>query len=102
MKYKQEQIGVFTKGAVVLAAFIFLFCATRTECRAEQNKTRKYKIHKVWLWQETKDCLWNIAKKYYGDPRLWREIYLANQNEIEDPRVIHPRQELIIPILEDK
>ena len=59
------------------------------------------KTHKVWIWQETKDCLWNLAKKYYNDPWLWKVIYLANRDIIEDPRVIYPKQELIIPPLDE-
>jgi nucleoid-associated protein YgaU len=58
------------------------------------------KVHKVWLWQESRDCLWNLAEKYYGDPWLWKEIYLANQDTIKDPRVIYPKQKIIIPQLE--
>jgi hypothetical protein len=56
--------------------------------------------HKVWIWQETGDCLWNIAKKYYGDPFKWRIIYETNKHFISDPRVIFPKQILEIPSLE--
>lgn len=54
-------------------------------------------IHRVWIWQETGDCLWNIAKEYYGDPWKWKLIYLANQDQIADPSKLFPKQELIIP-----
>lgn len=54
-------------------------------------------IHRVWIWQETGDCLWNLAKKYYGDPWKWKLIYLANQDQIADPSKLFPKQELIIP-----
>ena len=56
--------------------------------------------HKVWIWQETGDCLWNIAKEYYDDPFKWRIIYEANKHFISDPRVIFPKQILEIPSLE--
>jgi hypothetical protein len=56
--------------------------------------------HTVWIWQETGDCLWNLAKKYYGDPFKWKIIYEANKNLISDPRVIFPKQILEIPSLE--
>ena len=59
------------------------------------------KIHKVWIWQESGDCLWNLSKKYYGDPKYWKKIYLANKDKIKDPRVIFPRQQLVIPPLEE-
>ena len=39
-----------------------------------------------------------IAKKYYGDPMKWNVIYEANKSKIADPDVIHPGQELIIPL----
>ncbi|MBD3271760.1 MAG: hypothetical protein GF384_04380 [Elusimicrobia bacterium] len=54
-------------------------------------------IHRVWIWQETGDCLWNLAKEYYGDPWKWKLIYLANQDVIMNPSKIFPKQELIIP-----
>ena len=58
------------------------------------------RTHRVWLWQESRDCLWNLAKKYYGDPRQWKRIYEANKDRIADPGKIYPKQELIIPPLE--
>ncbi|MHB9156289.1 MAG: LysM peptidoglycan-binding domain-containing protein [Endomicrobiales bacterium] len=63
----------------------------------QKGSVRPERIYKVWLWQETKDCLWNLAERYYGDPWQWKKIYLANKAQIADPRVIYPRQELIIP-----
>jgi nucleoid-associated protein YgaU len=65
-------------------------------------KQKKVKAtYKVWIWQESGDCLWNIAKKYYGDPWLWKDIYEANRDQIEDPQVIFPKQVLVIPEIED-
>lgn len=55
------------------------------------------KEHRVWIWQETGDCLWSIAKEHYGDPWKWKMIYLANQDTIHDPNIIFPKQILIIP-----
>lgn len=55
------------------------------------------KIETVWIWQETKDCLWRLAKKHYKDPWQWKKIYLANRNGILDPNVIFPKQQIIIP-----
>ncbi|MEW6041166.1 MAG: LysM peptidoglycan-binding domain-containing protein [Elusimicrobiota bacterium] len=53
----------------------------------------------VWLWQENRDCLWNIAKKFYGDGSKWRIIYEANKDEIQNPGKIFPKQRLKIPVL---
>lgn len=69
---------------------------------AQMARARRGKIQKVWIWQETSDCLWNMAQEYYGDPFLWTKIYEANRNVIKDPNVIFPKQEILIPPLEDR
>lgn len=44
------------------------------------------------------DCLWNIAKKFYGDGGKYTVIYNANQSVIGgNPNLIYPGQVLIIP-----
>lgn len=43
------------------------------------------------------DCLWNIAKKFYGKGSLYTKIYDANTNQIVNPHLIYPGQVLIIP-----
>ena len=44
------------------------------------------------------DCLWNIAKKYYGDGAEYTKIYNANKNVIGgNPNLIYPGQVLSIP-----
>lgn len=60
-------------------------------------KEKKTEVYTVWIWQETGDCLWNIAKKYYGDPYRWRLIYEANKDKILNPAKIYPKQKLLIP-----
>ena len=42
------------------------------------------------------DSLWFIAAKEYGSPADWRLI--ADANNIDDPLVINPGQELVIPV----
>jgi hypothetical protein len=59
------------------------------------------KVQRVWIWQETNDCLWKMAKDHYGDPFLWPKIYEANRAQIKDPAVIFPKQQILIPPLED-
>ena len=54
-------------------------------------------VHVVWVWQESKDCLWTLAKKYYKDPWQWKRIYSENRNTILNPNVIFPKQKIIIP-----
>jgi nucleoid-associated protein YgaU len=46
------------------------------------------------------DTLSKIAKKLYGDANRWREIFEANKEQIENPNLIRPGWELVIPGLE--
>jgi nucleoid-associated protein YgaU len=57
-------------------------------------------VSRVWIWQESGDCLWKMAKDHYGNPYLWPRIYEANRDRIKDPHVIFPKQEIVIPPLE--
>lgn len=43
------------------------------------------------------DCLWNIAKKYYGKGSQYTKIYNANRSKIKNPNLIYPGQVLTIP-----
>lgn len=40
-----------------------------------------------------------IAKHYYEDPMKYTKIFEANKNILDNPNVIHPGQELVIPFL---
>ena len=43
------------------------------------------------------DCLWNIAKKFYGNGSKYTVIYNANKDKIKNPNLIYPGQVLTIP-----
>lgn len=43
------------------------------------------------------DCLWNIAKKFYGKGSAYTKIYDANTNKIANPSLIYPGQVFVIP-----
>lgn len=46
------------------------------------------------------DCLWNIAKRFYGDGSLYTVIYNANRAVIGgNPNLIYPGQVLTIPAI---
>lgn len=51
---------------------------------------RKYTVKKG-------DCLWNIAKKYYGSGAQYTKIYNANKDKIKNPNLIYVGQVFIIP-----
>ncbi|MFV2082369.1 MAG: LysM peptidoglycan-binding domain-containing protein, partial [bacterium] len=42
------------------------------------------------------DTLWDISSVYLYDPFMWPRVWNANRN-IENPHLIHPGQEIIIP-----
>ena len=43
------------------------------------------------------DCLWNIAKKFYGNGSAYTKIYDANTNKIANPNLIYAGQVFVIP-----
>lgn len=62
--------------------------ATTNSPAPKQNKT--YTVQKG-------DCLWNIAKKIYGNGAMYTKIYEANKGKITNPNLIYPDQVLTIP-----
>jgi nucleoid-associated protein YgaU len=43
------------------------------------------------------ESLSKIAKRYYGDANKWQRIFDANRDQITNPDLIHPGQQLKIP-----
>lgn len=54
------------------------------------NAKRTYTVKKG-------DCLWNIAKKFYGNGALYTKIYDANTSKIANPNLIYVGQVFVIP-----
>jgi LysM repeat protein len=46
--------------------------------------------------------LWRISRRYYENPELWPNIFRANEQSIDDPDLIYPRQKVKIPEVESK
>lgn len=59
--------------------------------------TGDFRTYTVRDWRIHKDCLWNISDRIYGDPWKWTDIYLENKEQIDNPDLIYPGQELRIP-----
>ena len=43
------------------------------------------------------DSLSKIAKKVYGDASKWKQIWEQNKEQIPNPDLIHPGQQLSMP-----
>lgn len=61
--------------------------------KRETSSAPKVKTYTV----KSGDCLWNIAKKYYGNGVQYTKIYNANKGKIKNPNLIYPGQVLTIP-----
>ena len=57
---------------------------------AAKKKTETYTV-------KSGDCLWNIAKRFYGNGAQYTKIYNANRGKIKNPNLIYPGQVLTIP-----
>jgi nucleoid-associated protein YgaU len=57
---------------------------------AENAYTQWYEVQKG-------DTLSKIAKHFYGDPALYKDIFEANRDSLENPDRIFPGQKLRIP-----
>jgi len=71
---------------------------SRISNTVNENKPTQVKEEKVYVVKR-RDNLWNIAKSQsvYGDPFRWKEIYEANKEKINVPRLIYPNQTFTIP-----
>lgn len=43
------------------------------------------------------EWLYDISRREYGNSQGWQKIYNANKDKIENPDLIYPNQEFIIP-----
>ncbi len=43
------------------------------------------------------DTLIQLARRFYGDPAKWKEIWDLNRNKISDPNRIYPGTEIQLP-----
>jgi len=57
-------------------------------------------VYTVRLIPERRDCLWRIAEydTIYGDPYLWPKIWRRNRKLIQNPDLIYPGWQLVIPL----
>lgn len=67
--------------------------ATQTQARPVSNSNNTSTSYTVVKG----DCLWKIAKRFYGIGSRWTEIYNANKSKIKNPNLIYPGQVFAIP-----
>lgn len=65
----------------------------KTETPRETSNAPTAKTYTV----KSGDCLWTIAKKYYGNGAQYTKIYNANKDKISNPNLIYVGQVLTIP-----
>jgi len=70
--------------------------ATPQAARQTTNSPAPKTENKTYTVQRG-DCLWNIAKKFYGNGSQYTKIYNANTDKIKNPNLIYPGQVLTIP-----
>lgn len=70
----------------------------KVETKRETTKSPAPKSNKTYTVKKG-DCLWNIAKNFYGNGAKYTVIYNANKGKIKNPNLIYPGQVLTIPAI---
>ena len=86
--YLKEYKKIKTKKATVTIATVKP--STRATKAPEANSGRTYTV-------KSGDCLWKIAKQFYGNGAQYTKIYDANRDKIKNPNLIYPGQVFTIP-----
>ncbi|MFO8128433.1 MAG: LysM peptidoglycan-binding domain-containing protein [Bacteroidales bacterium] len=68
----------------------------KTPALPPEKKEPEKKAPEIYM-VEKDDWLYKIARQEFGTDKKWREIYRANQEKIDDPDLIFPGQELVLP-----
>lgn len=70
----------------------------KSEPKVEQQSDRPETAATANTYTVVKgDCLWNIAKRFYGSGAQYTKIFAANSPPLENANVIYPGQVLTIP-----
>jgi nucleoid-associated protein YgaU len=69
----------------------------KTELNEREMKLQSADKTKSYIVKQG-DSLWSIANREYGNPSKWRHI--AGKNKIDNPRLLEPGMELVMPPLE--
>lgn len=92
----EDTVGIFDKKEKPKADFSNVQSGSSSSApevaapRSAQPAERTYTV-------KSGDSLSAIAKREYGDAGAWRRIFEANRDQISNPDLIQPGQELKIP-----
>jgi hypothetical protein len=70
-----------------------LLLASAVPAQAQEEPVQEQRRHQV----RAGDTLWDLARAYLQNPFLWRLIYDANRDVVENPHWIYPAESLVIP-----
>lgn len=88
--YLKEYKRIKTKKATVTIATVKPKVSVRPTKPPEVNAGKTYTV-------KSGDCLWKIAKQFYGNGAQYTKIYNANKDKIKNPNLIYTGQVLTIP-----
>lgn len=78
------------KATVTIATVQPTTRSTETAPTTQQSTEKTYTV-------KSGDCLWKIAKQFYGSGAQYTKIYNANTDKIKNPNLIYAGQVLTIP-----
>ena len=93
---REARIGIPRAGRTERPAEIFARLEQERSAAAEKAKAEAEAQPQVYVVQAG-DTLSKIAGKLLGDPKRWKEIFEANQDQIKNPDLILVGWELRIP-----
>lgn len=72
-------------------------CVTHTSFYESAQTPQQETLSGTTYTVKIGDCLWSIAREFYGNGAKYTLIFNANRDIIENPSLIYPGQVLIIP-----
>jgi hypothetical protein len=94
-----KKFTMFLPDGIPVRATLNVTLKEYKDIETQLKETATHSPDRTKIWQVKQgDTLWLIAAKMYGNPALWRRI--AEENKIQDPRMLEPGTELSIPPLE--
>lgn len=85
-KYETQHSGAFGNISYALTFFTArdpIITSTQAQTTTKTSGTSRASTTSKTYTVKSGDCLWNIAKKFYGNGSKWTTIYNANKSTIE-------------------